>query len=140
MGPGQCFLSRAGTPYTMTAGPEGVTYIETWPSPVTELETVLARRRLGPPLRQVILRHRVDDVLSGAEAGRNRRADAFVAPGGQMSRSQSPLWRQTVGFGRGSPREYERGAHGSITTRIAPAVCRRRPGTPRRRPRSGSGG
>ena len=37
--PGECFLSRAGTPYTMTAGPEGVTYIETWPRPVTELET-----------------------------------------------------------------------------------------------------
>ncbi|ROO87499.1 cupin domain [Actinocorallia herbida] len=40
VGPGEIFLSRAGTPYTMTAGPEGVTYIETWPRPVTELETV----------------------------------------------------------------------------------------------------
>jgi hypothetical protein len=29
--PGQCFLSLPGTPYTMTAGPEGVVYIETWP-------------------------------------------------------------------------------------------------------------
>lgn len=37
--PGQVFLSRAGTPYTMHAGDEGVTYIETWPRPVTELET-----------------------------------------------------------------------------------------------------
>jgi hypothetical protein len=37
--PGQCFTSKAGTPYTMTAGPEGVIYIETWPRPVTELET-----------------------------------------------------------------------------------------------------
>ena len=31
VGPGEFFISRAGTPYTMTAGPEGVTYIETWP-------------------------------------------------------------------------------------------------------------
>ncbi|MBA4025760.1 MAG: hypothetical protein C0482_25715 [Gordonia sp.] len=29
--PGNFFLSHPGTPYTMTAGPEGVTYIETWP-------------------------------------------------------------------------------------------------------------
>jgi mannose-6-phosphate isomerase-like protein (cupin superfamily) len=29
--PGNFFLSYPGTPYTMTAGPEGVTYIETWP-------------------------------------------------------------------------------------------------------------
>lgn len=29
--PGAFFLSHPGTPYTMTAGPEGVTYIETWP-------------------------------------------------------------------------------------------------------------
>ena len=39
VGPGESFLSRAGTPYTMTAGPEGVTYIETWPRPVAELQT-----------------------------------------------------------------------------------------------------
>ncbi|ODU06022.1 MAG: hypothetical protein ABS81_05770 [Pseudonocardia sp. SCN 72-86] len=39
VGPGDFFLSRAGTPYTMTAGPEGVTYIETWPVPVRELTT-----------------------------------------------------------------------------------------------------
>ncbi|MER5185299.1 hypothetical protein ABT009_44700 [Streptomyces sp. NPDC002896] len=39
VGPGECFLSRAATPYTMTAGPEGVTYIETWTKPVTHLET-----------------------------------------------------------------------------------------------------
>ena len=38
--PGEIFLSRAGTPYTMTAGPEGVTYIETWPVPVSQLETI----------------------------------------------------------------------------------------------------
>jgi mannose-6-phosphate isomerase-like protein (cupin superfamily) len=37
--PGEVFLSRAGTAYEMTAGPEGVTYIETWPVPVTRLET-----------------------------------------------------------------------------------------------------
>lgn len=36
---GSCFTSRAGTPYTMTAGPEGVTYIETWGVPVTKLKT-----------------------------------------------------------------------------------------------------
>jgi mannose-6-phosphate isomerase-like protein (cupin superfamily) len=40
VGPGEVFLSRAGTAYTMTAGPEGVTYIETWPRPLEELETV----------------------------------------------------------------------------------------------------
>ena len=39
VGPGECFLSRAGTAYTMTAGPEGVTYIETWPNSVRTLET-----------------------------------------------------------------------------------------------------
>ena len=38
--PGNFFTSRAGTPYTMTAGPEGVTYIETWGTPVTSLKTV----------------------------------------------------------------------------------------------------
>jgi len=39
VGPGDIFLSRAGTPYTMTAGADGVTYIETWPKPLTHLET-----------------------------------------------------------------------------------------------------
>jgi quercetin dioxygenase-like cupin family protein len=39
VGPGQFLVSRAGTPYTMTAGPDGVTYIETWPRPLPELET-----------------------------------------------------------------------------------------------------
>jgi mannose-6-phosphate isomerase-like protein (cupin superfamily) len=38
--PGNFFTSRAGTPYTMTAGAEGVTYIETWGVPVTKLKTV----------------------------------------------------------------------------------------------------
>ncbi len=37
--PGQVFISRAGTPYEMTAGAEGVTYIETWPEPVLNLHT-----------------------------------------------------------------------------------------------------
>lgn len=37
---GDVFVSHANTPYTMTAGPEGVTYIETWPMPVSELETI----------------------------------------------------------------------------------------------------
>ncbi|MCD4524207.1 hypothetical protein [Nocardioides sp. cx-173] len=40
IGPGDIFTSRAGTPYTMTAGPEGVTYIETWGVPVTMLKTI----------------------------------------------------------------------------------------------------
>jgi mannose-6-phosphate isomerase-like protein (cupin superfamily) len=40
VGPGNFFTSRAGTPYTMKAGPEGVTYIETWGVPVTKLKTV----------------------------------------------------------------------------------------------------
>lgn len=40
VGPGNFFTSRAGTPYTMTAGPEGVTYIETWGVPVTQLKTM----------------------------------------------------------------------------------------------------
>ena len=40
VGPGEFFLSRAGTPYTMMAGPEGVTYIETWTENVRKLETV----------------------------------------------------------------------------------------------------
>lgn len=39
VGPGEFFISRAGTPYTMFAGSEGVTYIETWPKPVSTLET-----------------------------------------------------------------------------------------------------
>lgn len=38
--PGQLFHSRAGTSYTMTAGPEGVTYIETWGVPVGALKTI----------------------------------------------------------------------------------------------------
>jgi mannose-6-phosphate isomerase-like protein (cupin superfamily) len=38
--PGGFFTSRAGTPYTMIAGPEGVTYIETWSVPVPKLKTV----------------------------------------------------------------------------------------------------
>jgi len=38
--PGCFFTSRAGTPYTMTSGPEGVTYIETWGVPVPMLKTV----------------------------------------------------------------------------------------------------
>jgi mannose-6-phosphate isomerase-like protein (cupin superfamily) len=37
---GGFFTSKAGTPYTMTAGPEGVMYIETWGVPVTALKTV----------------------------------------------------------------------------------------------------
>ncbi|PVX63331.1 UNVERIFIED_ORG: hypothetical protein FNL38_1164 [Nocardia globerula] len=39
IGPGEFWISEAGTPYIMTAGPEGVTYIETWPEPMEKLET-----------------------------------------------------------------------------------------------------
>ncbi len=39
IGPGEFWISSAGTPYIMTAGPEGVTYIETWPEPMDTLET-----------------------------------------------------------------------------------------------------
>jgi len=39
IGAGEYFLSRAGTPYTMTAGDEGVTYLETWPAPLPTLLT-----------------------------------------------------------------------------------------------------
>jgi quercetin dioxygenase-like cupin family protein len=31
IGPGDFWISEAGTKHTMTAGPEGVTYVETWP-------------------------------------------------------------------------------------------------------------
>ena len=36
---GEFWISDAGTPFTMTAGPDGVTYVETWPEPVARLET-----------------------------------------------------------------------------------------------------
>jgi len=39
VGPGEFFISRAGTPYTMSAGDEGVVYIETWPAPLPTLQT-----------------------------------------------------------------------------------------------------
>ncbi len=42
--PGNFFTSRAGTPYTMTSGPEGVTYIETWGVSVRLLKTVWYER------------------------------------------------------------------------------------------------
>jgi len=42
--PGCFFTSRAGTPYTMTSGPEGVTYIETWGVSVKLLKTVWYER------------------------------------------------------------------------------------------------
>ena len=42
--PGNFFTSRAGTPYTMTSGPEGVTYIETWGVSVKLLRTVWYER------------------------------------------------------------------------------------------------
>lgn len=46
--PGNFFTSRAGTPYTMTSGPEGVTYIETWGVPVGMLRTVWYERGWVP--------------------------------------------------------------------------------------------
>ncbi|MFE5027472.1 hypothetical protein ACFRAO_30130 [Streptomyces sp. NPDC056656] len=39
VGPGEFWISKAGTPYQMTAGPEGVSYTETWPEPLSELLT-----------------------------------------------------------------------------------------------------
>ena len=39
VGPGEFWISEAGTPYIMTAGPTGVTYIETWPEPAEKLRT-----------------------------------------------------------------------------------------------------
>jgi len=37
--PGEFWISEAGTAYMMTAGPRGVTYIETWPDPMSTLKT-----------------------------------------------------------------------------------------------------
>ena len=39
VGPGQFFVISAAMPYTLTAGADGATFIETWPEPVTKLET-----------------------------------------------------------------------------------------------------
>lgn len=39
VGPGEFWISSAGTPYLMTAGPEGVSYTETWPEPMANLLT-----------------------------------------------------------------------------------------------------
>ena len=39
VGPGEFFVSDAGTPLTLTAGPEGVTYVATQPQPSMTLET-----------------------------------------------------------------------------------------------------
>ena len=39
VGPGEFWISEAGTPYLMTAGPEGVSYTETWPEPMEKLLT-----------------------------------------------------------------------------------------------------
>ncbi len=46
--PGNFFTSRAGTPYTMISGPEGVTYIETWGVSVKLLKTVWYERGWVP--------------------------------------------------------------------------------------------
>lgn len=39
VGAGQFFVIGAGMPYTMTAGADGATFVETWPEPVKKLET-----------------------------------------------------------------------------------------------------
>jgi|ERR1017187_3673991 mannose-6-phosphate isomerase-like protein (cupin superfamily) len=39
VGPGEFWISEAQTPYLMTAGPDGVTYTETWPEPMERLLT-----------------------------------------------------------------------------------------------------
>jgi mannose-6-phosphate isomerase-like protein (cupin superfamily) len=39
VGPGAFWISKAGTSYLMTAGPEGVSYTETWPEPMANLLT-----------------------------------------------------------------------------------------------------
>jgi len=39
VGPGEFWISTAGTPYQMTAGPDGVSYTETWPEPMANLVT-----------------------------------------------------------------------------------------------------
>ena len=46
VGSGEFWLSDAGTPYMMTAGPEGVTYVEIVARAGGEAGDVLARRRL----------------------------------------------------------------------------------------------
>ncbi|MFF0817241.1 hypothetical protein ACFYVR_19085 [Rhodococcus sp. NPDC003318] len=38
IGPGEFWTITAGTPHVMTAGPEGVTYLETWSEPLEKLE------------------------------------------------------------------------------------------------------
>ncbi|WP_344414138.1 hypothetical protein [Pseudonocardia ailaonensis] len=39
IGPGEFWISRAGTAYQMTAGPDGVSYTETWPESQVNLRT-----------------------------------------------------------------------------------------------------
>jgi mannose-6-phosphate isomerase-like protein (cupin superfamily) len=39
VGAGEFWVAEAGVPYTMTAGPEGVTYLECWTEPISLLET-----------------------------------------------------------------------------------------------------
>ena len=38
-GPGGFWVAEEGVPYTMTAGPEGATYLETWTEPIALIET-----------------------------------------------------------------------------------------------------
>jgi hypothetical protein len=38
-GPGGFWVAEESMPYTMTAGPEGATYLETWTEPISLIET-----------------------------------------------------------------------------------------------------
>jgi hypothetical protein len=38
-GPGDFWIAEAGVPYTMTSGPDGVTYLECWTEPLMLVET-----------------------------------------------------------------------------------------------------
>ena len=92
--PGCFFTSRAGTPYTMTAGPEGVTYIETWGTPVTSLKTVWydfgwVRRLRRAMAKTAIISRAVNGPLPGDDPPyppmwptATNRAAGF-APGGE---------------------------------------------------------
>jgi mannose-6-phosphate isomerase-like protein (cupin superfamily) len=38
LGPDEFWIAEAGTPYTLTAGPEGAIYLESWDAPLTTIE------------------------------------------------------------------------------------------------------
>ncbi|MCU1387196.1 MAG: hypothetical protein JWL72_534 [Ilumatobacteraceae bacterium] len=39
VGPGEFWITPAGTPFSVTAGPDGATFVECWPEPVAGLQT-----------------------------------------------------------------------------------------------------